>query len=121
MPSWQPDWTDVPFDQAAARAAVEACQETATLLRVARSERSHLAELARTEWHGPHRHAFDRAYGANDRAILRIHDALLGIARMIEAAAATARTQQSVREEDRARWHAENSAELHFLAALGVA
>ena len=111
MPTWQPDWTDVTFDQAAASAAADECDAMAMRLRDAAAERHDLSIAARDGWRGRHREDFDQTVGHLSAQSDRLEQQLRRLAVAIRAAAAQARVEQAGREAQRHRWHQERAAE----------
>ncbi len=111
MPTWQPDWSDVPFDHAAAREYASACRQTSATLRHTADQRTHLASEAAVDWEGPKRDRFDRDITTWNSEAAALADQLASVAKRVEDASDTARRLQAQREGDRARWWAEIQAE----------
>lgn len=109
-PTWQPDWTDVRFDHAAAAEAARACRRAARRLTELAVERTGLDGAATLEWRGRYRGDFDHVRGVHQRWTARLVDDLRAQADRLEAAADTARSLQRQREEERARWREERDA-----------
>lgn len=111
MPSWQPDWSDVPFDHPAAHEYAAACRRTSSTLRQIADQRTHLASLAVVDWEGPKRVRFDGDIARWNTEASTVADQLLAVATRVEAASETARHLQAQREAGRVRWWAERQTE----------
>ncbi len=111
MPSWQPDWSDVPFDHAAAYEYASACRRTSATLRQIADQRTHLASQAVVDWEGPKRDRFDRDITEWNTEAASLADQLVSVANRVEDASETARHLQAQREAGRVRWWAERKTE----------
>jgi uncharacterized protein YukE len=111
MPNWQPDWTDVQFDHAAAHAYAAACRRTSTTVRQVANERRRLAADAVVDWEGPQRDRFDADLVRWSMQASNVADQLIETANSVEAQADTARREQAHRELQRSRWWEESQAE----------
>lgn len=111
MPSWQPTWSDVDFDHAAAEAAARELETTARVLSESAGPLHRSAENARLEWQGRHRERFDEELLRLAREREALIAALLGDAHRIRQSSADARLEQRRREDTRERWQREAAAE----------
>ncbi|HEX2851070.1 MAG TPA: WXG100 family type VII secretion target [Acidimicrobiales bacterium] len=121
MPSWQPNWTDVRFDHAAARAVVEELRRCARLLDDQTDHRLRLAAEATRAWRGPARDRFDGELARMKAQAADLAAALRSAARAIESAADDARLEQARRDADRRRWTEEHRREEARAEAAGAA
>lgn len=119
MPSWNPDWTNVRFDHAAAQQAVDELGRCATMLDDQTTERVRLARTAQQEWRGAARHRFDDELATLTSRAAWLVSNLRSLAADIERSSEAARTEQRRRELDRARWHDERRREEAARAAAG--
>lgn len=104
MPDWQPDWSDVVFDHAAASDAAAACRATAaTIDRGLHAERA-ARDDATMQWHGSLLRRFESATVRIATDLDDVRQELLALARRIEAGADEAATEQRRREAERDRW-----------------
>lgn len=109
MPDWQPDWTDVAFDHAAATTAVEQCRASA---RAVDGALGGLAGLPATDhWVGRYKDDWSDDQGPTRTDLQGTAADLRSLATAIEQAAAGARAEQTRREQDRDRWWDEVRAE----------
>lgn len=109
MPDWQPNWSDVEFDHAA---ATEAARECRTAARTIDQALTGLAGLpAADHWTGRYKDEWedDQVPTADD--LRGTADDLRALARAIDAAAEDARLEQQARERERERWRDELEAE----------
>ena len=111
MPGWQPNWTDVVWDQGAADAASTALDQMAYSFEFSANDRYLLAQEDTLGWYGEHRNSFDRYLDE----VLRIAQ---GLAQECRDAAARVRQinqqvldDQAQRERDRQRWKDEQAEE----------
>ncbi len=111
MPSWQPDWSDVPFDHPAAHEYAAVCRRTSATLRHIAEQRTYLASQAVVDWEGPKRVRFDGDIARWNTEASTVADQLLAVAARVEAASDTARHFQAQREAGRVRWWAERQTE----------
>ncbi len=111
MPAWQPDWSDVPFDHAAAHEYAAACRQTSATLHNIADQRIRLAAQAVIDWEGPKRTRFDSDIAKWNTEAAALAEQLNSVAVRVESASDTARRLQAQRESDRARWWAENRQE----------
>ena len=111
MPGWQPNWSDVEFDHAAAGAYAYACEQGAHTLHTWVAEREGAARHAVEGWEGPHRMSFDKRLNSlHDYA--RMQAVALGEdAADARVASATASFEQRRRIELREQWHRESAIE----------
>src|SRR4051812_13549062 len=115
MPNWQPNWADVRFDHAAAQAAISELQRAARVLDDAVDRRADLAGRATDQWQGSHRHTFDASLTRLQSGGRDLADAMRREAGRIADAAASARAEQSRREDARREWNRQNDAEQRAL------
>lgn len=109
MPDWQPNWSDVEFDHAAATTAVTECRSSA---RAIDSAVGGLDGLPATDhWVGAYKDDWsaDQAPTRND--LTGTADDLRALATAIEQAAEAARAEQRHRVAERERWREELRAE----------
>jgi hypothetical protein len=92
-----PALAPIPFDDAAADAAIDACGAAASAIDRAADERRSAAAGARAEWRGPARDAFDVTLGRLER------EAAALIADLRTTAGAIARARDANRAENAAR------------------
>lgn len=111
MPDWQPPWSDIRFDHAAARHASEVCRAASRRIRSEWSAREALAREASTDWAGRYRDDFDRNFATQQRWLVHLAARLVAQADRIDRAAETASQMQSDREAARERWRHEAAAE----------
>jgi hypothetical protein len=113
MPDWDPNWEDVEFDHAAARAAVAECRLSAGALDTGFTGVSTAVTKLATDgaWTGPFQGEFDAAQATLATDARGTADDLRTLAGAIERAAAAATTEQNRRERDRDRWRGEKAAE----------
>jgi uncharacterized protein YukE len=116
MPDWQPDWSDVRFDHAAAEAAAAECDRTAAVIGDQRACRAELARLAGARWRGRNRDDFDAAAARLDGDAAALAATLTSLAARIRQAADQARAEQARREAQRASWHREQAREAELAA-----
>jgi hypothetical protein len=123
MPTWQPNWTDVDFDFVGAEVAISECR----MLRHVLEDRDPMLDrplaIAREEWRGPKRIAFDE-YEAELRSdVHRLIEELRTIEQRIAAEITNASDEQVRRVRQRVQWRdetqAEQEAEQRRLAELG--
>lgn len=112
MPDWQPDWSDVAFDHAAADEAAHRCRATAEQIATGMPAVGRSRGDALVDWRGRSAVQYASLSGGvrDDLRVLR--DDLLALARTIDAAGESARTEQARREAARDRWRAQRHAEL---------
>ena len=94
----------VPFDEAAAASAIDACNRAAAAVDHALSARQEAATAARAEWRGPFRDRFDDELGVLDRRAVVLAADLRRAAWTIGAARDAARLQNVSRREARILW-----------------
>jgi len=113
MPNWQPEWEDVVFDHAAADAAVAECNLAAGALDNANAGLATAAATLVTDgmWYGMHQVHYDVAEQRLQQAMPLTAVDLRRLASDITWAATRARTEQTHRESERARWISEKAAE----------
>ncbi len=105
MPDWQPDWSDVAFDHAAATTAVTECRSSARSIDTALAG---LAGLPATDhWVGRYEDDWSADQGPTRTDLTGTAADLRALARAIEQAAADARAEQAHREAERERWREE--------------
>jgi uncharacterized protein YukE len=119
MPTWQPNWSDVSFDHAAAQQAIAALRSMATLLDTTTDARVRLAAEAQRDWAGRSRIAFDAELARTTRQAADLAAACRAAAASIEAAAEDARIEQRRRDLDRERWSDERRREDRVRATSG--
>ena len=115
MPSWQPNWSDVRFDHAQARHAIDQLRACAALLDSQTERRVILARRAQEEWRGRAREQFDEELRGIVSRAADLVDSMRSLAAYIEQAALDAAAEQRRREAARERWRAENRAEIDRL------
>jgi hypothetical protein len=114
MPTWQPDWTDVTFDFAGAHAAINECRLVRQVLQDRDVVLSVPLAVAREQWRGPKRVAFDDYEDALRRKVFELIDHLWAVEERLNADIARANDDQVRRILQRARWHEEHQAELRL-------
>ena len=102
MPDWQPEWSDVAFDHAAASTAAEECRASARALDAALAGLSGLP--ATDHWVGRFKDDWSADQNPTRTDLGGTRDDLRALARAIEQAAADARAEQTRREDERERW-----------------
>jgi hypothetical protein len=107
---WEPNWSDVAFDRAAALAAAQACRTAAAQTDAVTGGLAHAASAASVDWEGLARVVFDTDVGHAGRALASMGEDLLALARRIEAAVEAAAAEQARRERERERWREEQAA-----------
>lgn len=111
MPSWQPNWTDVEFDDAAAHRLVTTYEHVADRLEGHADARGSSAARALADWQGQAR---DSAEPVLTEVTDRLEDlvrSLRGDANDVADSARLARQEQARRVDDRARWRREHERE----------
>lgn len=111
MPSWQPNWTDVEFDHAAAERAVGACKSAATTIESTLNAQVRCLPSTIQDWSGKARDDFIVGESEIRRLRVQVREDLDQLARVIVAAAEAAKAEQAKREADRQRWRDEAEAE----------
>lgn len=111
MPDWSPNWSDVAFDQAAARTAVEACRTAARITGSSTATAGGARTPAVEDWSGVHRDDFDAEEPVVISEMEDVRADLIALATAIEDGAALAAAEQRSRERDRERWREEAAAE----------
>jgi uncharacterized protein YukE len=113
-PNWQPNWDDVDFDHAKARAAADACRQAVGALTTvvdgfATAQGTLVTEAS---WEGRFRDDYDGEHPKVIAEAIDTRQALRDLARAIETAAGEASAEQTRREADRERWRQEYEREL---------
>jgi hypothetical protein len=103
-PTVPPALRPVPFDEAAAASAIDACQRAAGAVDQALATRAAAAATARAEWRGPFRDRFDEELAVLDRRAIVLAADLRRAAATISEARETARVQNASRREARILW-----------------
>lgn len=117
MPDWQPNWSDVGFDHAAATAAADECRSSA---RAIDAGLTGLAGLpAADHWVGAYKDDWSADQGPTRTDLSGTRDDLRALARAIDQAATDARAEQTHREQERERWREEVRAETEDAADPG--
>jgi len=111
MPTWQPDWQDVRWDQAASARAASELRRVADELDRSVFERASAAESATGEWRGVNRRRFDEHLRGGARRARELAADFRAAAGRIDQAAQRARDDQLRRVRDRERWRLEKEAE----------
>ena len=113
MPNWQPNWEDVQFDHAAARAAITECDLAAGALdnALAGVDGAVTALTNNGSWYGAYQVEYDIAQQRLRGEFPTTRQALRRLAADIATAASNARTEQTQRESERDRWRREKAAE----------
>jgi len=111
VPDWTPDWTDVDFDHAAARAAADACRRAAGVADASATSTGAARGSAVEDWTGVHRDDFDIEEPVVLDELTDTRTELLTLATAIEDGATAATTEQAHRESERDRWWRELAAE----------
>ena len=107
MPNWQPNWSDVVFDHDAAEAAASMLDRAAARLREVYDSSCTEHRQQSTEWRGGRRREFERDLSGCTRAAAVDIETMRFEASRIRNAAATARSEQWYREQQRVQWHQE--------------
>jgi hypothetical protein len=107
MPNWQPNWSDVVWDQGAANEAIAALQRAAGQLESSVQERKLVAAAAQTEWRGRFREEFDIDLARMIQQALSIAAEYRIVANRIAAASTAAQNEQNHRLHERERWRHE--------------
>lgn len=105
MPDWQPNWSDVDFDHAAATTAAEECRSSARALDTALGGLDGLP--ATDHWVGRYKDDWSADQTPTRTDLSGTRDDLRALARAIDRAAADARAEQAHRESERERWREE--------------
>jgi uncharacterized membrane protein YccC len=124
MPTWQPNWANVDFDFAGAEVAISECR----MLRHVLEDRDPMLDaplaIAREEWRGPKRIAFDEFEIELQRDVHRLIEELRSIEQRVSADITRANDEQVRRVRQRAQWSdelvAEQEAERRRVSALAV-
>lgn len=104
MQDWQPDWSDVVFDHAAATDAAAACRATAaTIDRALHAERAGRDD-ATSQWQGALLGRFEEATVRITTDLDELRQDLLALAHRIEAGSDEAAAEQRRRDAERDRW-----------------
>lgn len=111
MPDWTPNWSDVAFDQATARTAVEACRTAARVTGSSTATAGGARTPAVEDWSGVHRDDFDAEGPVVISELEDVRADLIALATAIEEGAGRAAAEQLRRERDRERWREEAAAE----------
>lgn len=111
MPDWQPSWTDVEFDHAAAGQAVAACASAAKTIESTLNTEVRCLPSTTQDWSGQAREDFDTGEPKIRQLRAQVREDLDRLARAIVAAAEAAKAEQAKREADRQRWRDEAEAE----------
>lgn len=117
MPSWEPPWDDVDFDFVAAAHAERLLIDTARFLDDRHVVIGPALAVARDDWRGPWRAAFDLAHERHERTAWLLVDELRVTATRIAIAADEARVEQAHREAARRLWWEEVAAERRLAEA----
>lgn len=117
MPSWEPPWDDVDFDFTAAAHAERLLVDTARFLDDRHLVIGPALAIARDDWRGPLRAAFDLAHERHERTAWLLVDELRVTAARISIAADEARVEQARREVARRLWWEEVAAERRIAEA----
>lgn len=108
-PSWQPEWRNVQFDHALARAAANACRDASATATSSRRVMDQVGGDATDDWSGAARTQFDNTL----TDALAEHSALIAdldlAADMLEQASLDAAAEQAARETSRSIWHAQKT------------
>lgn len=107
MPDWTPNWSDVAFDQAAARTAVEACRTAARVTGSSTATAGGARTPAVEDWSGVHRDDFDAEEPVVIAELEDVRADLIALATAIEDGAGRAAAEQRRREGERDRWRRE--------------
>lgn len=111
MPDWTPDWSDVDFDHAAARAAADACRRAARVADASATTTGGARASAVEDWTGSYRDDFDIEEPVVLDELTDTRTELLTLATAIEEGATAATAEQTHRESERDRWWRELAAE----------
>lgn len=111
MPDWQPNWTDVEFDHAAAEQAVAACKCAAKTIESTLNTEVRCLSSTTQDWSGKARDDFDTGEPKIRQLRAQVREDLDRLAQAIVAAAEAAKAEQTKREADRQRWRDEDEAE----------
>lgn len=109
MPDWEPNWSDVAFDHAAATTAVTECRSSARAIDGALGGLDGLP--ATDHWVGRYKDDWSEDQGPTRTDLQGTAADLRALATAIEEAAAAARAEQAHREGERERWREELRAE----------
>jgi uncharacterized protein YukE len=120
MPTWQPNWLDVRFDDARAQAAIDALRQCAGVVDAQAEQRAALARLAQTDWHGGARDRFDIELARMMREASDLAAALRATAARIEVGRDEAHLEQARRVDARDRWWDEKRREDAARADAGL-
>ena len=111
MPAWEPNWTDVRFDQVAAEQAASVCERAARVVRATTSRRDALIRSAVAGGRGPWRDDLEqRGADVHGRAE-EVESRLRALAVALREASERARIDQNRRIVARQQWVAESNAE----------
>lgn len=104
MPEVPPNLQPLPFDAAAADAAIGACQRAASVVAAAAADRLAAARVAQASWKGRYRDEFDQDLAVLTDEAADLEAALRGLAGDVARAGAEVRRINQRRAVDRAEW-----------------
>jgi hypothetical protein len=111
MPSWQPNWQDVPWDEVAAVRAISELRRAAEEIEQALLGLSAAEREAQESWHGGQRRLFDEYRLDATKRARALAEEYREAARRIAWASQTIRDEQLRRVAGRERWRQEEAAE----------